>query len=235
VTRRHGAVVVLVSVVALATVWRVLPASSPPIYDGNCIADPYVTLGGSPAPQGASMHFPATSTPFPASEVFTGETPPQAQLLMESGAFDNTVALTVSVDPVAAPAVKPSNGAIEGNVYKFSAVSAAGVAESPRANVLLTIVLRGTKSVPPPVIDRYDGTAWTPLTTQNSGCGNTFLATSTQLGEFAAVAPGGSSPSQPATSGGGIPAVLIIGGLAALLVIAIVVLFTVDRSRNRAR
>jgi hypothetical protein len=215
--------------------WRVLPAASSPIYDGNCIADPYVTLGSSPAPQGASMNFPATSAPFPASEVFTGETPPQAQVLMESGSFDNSVALTISVDPVAAPAAKPSNGTIEGNVYKFSAVNAAGVAVAPRPNVLLTIVLRGTKSVPPPVIDRFNGTAWSPLTTQNSGCGNTFLATSTQLGEFAAVAPGGSSPSPPAASGGGIPAALIIGGLAGLLVIAIAVLFTLDRNRNRAR
>ena len=180
------------------------------------------------------MHFPATTTPFPASEVFTGETPPQAQLLMESGSFDNTVALTISILPVAAPAVKPSNGAIEGNVYKFSAINAAGVASHRVRTCSLTIVLRGTKSVPPPVIDRYNGTAWTPLTTQNSGCGNTFLATSTQLGDFAAVAPGGSA-SQPATSGGGIPAALIIGALAALLVIAIVVLFSLDRSRNRAR
>jgi hypothetical protein len=234
VTRRHGVVVVLVAVAALAAVWRVLPAASPPIYDGNCIADPYVTLGGSPAPQGATMRFPASTTPFPASEVFTSETPPQAQVLMESGSFDNTVALTIRVDPVAAPAVKPSNGAIEGNVYKFTAVNAAGVAVAPRPNVLLTIVLRGTKSVPPPIIDRFNGTTWTRLTTQNSGCGNTFLATSTQLGEFAAVAPGASSPSQPAPSGG-IPGALIIGGLAALLVIAIVVLFTLDRSRNRSR
>src|SRR5580704_10715424 len=84
VRRRHGWVVVIVAVAALAAVWRVLPASSPPIYDGNCIADPYVTLGGSPAAKGATMTFPATTTPFPASEVFTGETPPQAQLLMEA-------------------------------------------------------------------------------------------------------------------------------------------------------
>lgn len=233
-SRRHGWLVVIVAVAALATVWRVLPSASPAIYDGNCIADPYVTLGGSPAPQGATMTFPATTTPFPASEVFTGETPPQAQLLMESGSFDNTVALTISVTPVAPPAVKPSSGMIEGNVYKYSAVNPAGVAVAPRPNVLLTIVLRGTKSIPPPVIDRFNGTSWTPLTTQNSGCGNTFLTTSTQLGEFAAVAPGGTSPS-PTAATGGIPGALIIGALAALLVIAVAVLFTLDRRRNASR
>jgi hypothetical protein len=234
VTRRRGWVVVVVAVVALVSVWRVLPGASPPIYDGNCIADPYITLGSSPAPQPATMTYPASTSPFPASEVFTSETPPQAQLLMESASFDDTTALTVTVAPVAAPAVKPANGAIEGNVYKFSAVDAAGADVTPRPNVLLTIVLRATKSVPAPTIDRFNGTTWTPLTTLNSGCGNTFDATSTQLGEFAAVATG-TSPTQPATSSGGIPAAAIIGALAALLVIAIVVLFTLDRRRNRAR
>lgn len=233
-TRRYGWVVVIVAVAALTLVWRALPAASPPIYDGNCIAEPYVALGGSPAPQGATMHFPATKTPFLASEVFTGETPPQAQVLMESGSFDNTVALTISVDPVAAPAMKPSNGTVEGNVYKFSAVNGAGVAVAPRPNVLLTIVLRGTRSLPPPIIDRFNGTSWTPLTTQNSGCGNTFLATSAQMGEFAAVAPGG-TPSQPAPSAGGTAGPLIIGALGALLVVAVIVLFSLDRSRTRSR
>lgn len=233
-TRRRGWVVVLAAVAAVATVWRVLPVASPPIYDGNCIADPYVTLASHPAAQGATMNFPATTTPFPASEVFTNETPPQAQVLMESGSFDNATTLTISVTPVAAPAVKPSNGAIEGNVYKFFAGNSAGIAVTPRPNALLTIVLRATESIPAPIIDRFNGTAWTPLSTQNSGCGNTFLTTSMQLGEFAAVAPG-ETPSQPTPAGGGIPGALIIGGLAVLLVIAIVVLFTLDRSRNRSR
>lgn len=234
-SRRHGWVVVIVAVVALATVWRELPAASPPIYDGNCIADPYVTLTSHPAAKGATTTYPATKAPFPNSEVYTGETPPQAQLLMEGGSFGNTAAVTVSVTPVPAPALKPSNGTIEGNVYKFSAVNAAGVAVAPRANVLLTIVLRGTKSVPAPIIDRFNGTAWVPLTTQNGGCGNTFIAPSKQLGEFAAVEPGGNSPSPPAASGGGVVGPLVIGALGGLLVVAIIVLFSLDRSRRRSR
>lgn len=234
-TRRHGWVVVVIAVVVLATVWRVIPAASPPIYDGNCIADPYVTLASHPAAKGAATTYPATKTPFPASEVYTGETPPQAQVLMEAGSFDNTVAVTISITPVAAPAVKPPNGTIEGNVYKYAAADASGRAVSPRPNVLLTIVLRGTKSVPAPIIDRFDGTAWMPLSTQNSGCGNTFIAPSMQLGEFAAVAPGGTSPSQPAASGGGVVGPLIIGALLALLVVAIIALFSLDRSRRRSR
>ncbi|MGA7987920.1 MAG: hypothetical protein WCB51_05920 [Candidatus Dormiibacterota bacterium] len=232
-TRRGGWVVVVVAIAAVAGVSRVLPSGSPAIYDGNCIANPYETLGGSPAPQPASTSFPASSQ-FPTSEVFTGETPPQAQLLMEPGTFDNSTALTISITPVPAPAVKPPNGTIEGNVYKFAAVNAAGVALQPKAGIPVTIVLRATASTPTPVIDRFDGTAWTPQPTFNSGCGNTFELTSTRLGEFAAVAPGGSRAPPPAASSGGFPVVVIVGALVLLLVVAIVVLFSLDRGRRRA-
>jgi hypothetical protein len=232
VKRHRGWVVILVAIAALTAVWRVLPAGSPPIYDGNCIADPYRLLGGSPAAQSVSKVFPASGT-FPTSEVFTGETPPQAQLLMEAGTFDNSTALTLSITPVPAPAAKPRNGVIEGNVYKFAALTPAGTEVEPRAGTPVTIVLRATKSVPAPVVDRFDGTTWTPLATFNSGCGNTFETTSTQMGEFAAVGPAGGAP-QPTGSAGGIPVAAIVGGLAVLLLVAVVALFSLDRGRRRA-
>jgi hypothetical protein len=230
VKRRWGWVVILVAVAGLTAVWRVLPAGSPAIYDGNCIADPYRLLGGSPAPQPASRVFPASKA-FPTSEVFTGETPPQAQILMQGGSFDNTTAVTISITPVRPPATRPRNGVIEGNVYKFAALTPTGTELQPRAGV--TIVLRATRSVPSPVIDRYNGTSWTPLTTLNSGCGNTFELTSTQMGEFAAVGP--AAAAQAPGSGGGIPVAAIVGGLAVLLVVAVVALFSLERGRRRAR
>jgi hypothetical protein len=230
VKRRWGWVVILVAVAGLTAVWRVLPAGSPAIYDGNCIADPYRLLGGSPAPQPASRVFPASKA-FPTSEVFTGETPPQAQILMQGGSFDNTTAVTISITPVRPPATRPRNGVIEGNVYKFAALTPTGTELQPRAGV--TIVLRATTSVPSPVIDRYNGTSWTPLTTLNSGCGNTFELTSTQMGEFAAVGP--AAASQAPGSGGGTPVAAIVGGLAVLLVVAVVALFSLERGRRRAR
>ena len=232
-TRRGGWLVVLIAVAALVAVWRVLPTGSPPLYDGICVADPYETLGGSPAPAPASKTFPADGS-FPAAEIFTGESPPQAQLLMQAGTFDNTATLTMSITAVQPPSVKPPNGTIEGNVYRFSVLSSTGAELQPNAQLPVYIVLRGTKSIPAPTIDRFDGTSWTPLSTVNAGCGNTFEAQSTKLGEFAAVGPAGGTPA-PSTSSGGIPAAAIIGALVVLLLLAIVVLFSLDRSRGRSR
>jgi hypothetical protein len=233
VSSRRGWVVILVSIVALTLVWRFLPTGSPPIYDGQCIANPYQTLDGNPAPQPATKTFPASKT-FPPSEVLTGETPPQAQILMEAATFDNSTPVTVSVTPVPTPGVKPPNGSIEGNVYRFSAVNASGADLEPSPSLPVFIILRGLTSSPAPTIDRFNGTSWAPISTLNAGCGNTFEVTSTQLGEFAAVKPGSGAPT-PQPAGGGIPTAAIVGGLALLLIIAVVVLFSLDRRRGAAR
>jgi hypothetical protein len=230
VTRRRGWVVILVSVVALTLVWRFLPAGSPPIYDGQCIANPYETLGGSPAAQPATKTFPKAST-FPAAQVLTGETPPQALILIETGTFDNSTPVTLTITPVPAPALKPPNGTIEGNVYRFSAVNGSGAEIEPAPSLPVFIVLRGLTSFPAPVIDRFNGTSWTPITTLDAGCGNTFEVTAPQLGDFAAVKPGAGGAT-PQASGGGVPAAAIIGGLALLLIIAVAALFTLDRRRR---
>jgi len=234
VSPRCGWVVILVAVAALSAVLRVLPGGSPPIFDGNCIADPYRFLGGSPAPQPVSKVFSA-GTAFPTSEVFTIESPPQAQLLMEAGSFDTSTSVTISITPVPAPSVKPPNGVIEGNVYRYAALTPAGTELEPKAALPVTIVLRATSSVPAPTVDRFDGTTWTPLQTFNSGCGNTFELTTSRLGEFAAVGPSAAGHPQPAGSRSGIPIALIIVGLAVLLLVAVAALFTLDRGRRRAR
>jgi hypothetical protein len=226
--------VILVSMMALTLLWRFLPAGSPPIYDGQCIANPYATQGGTPAPQPASKTFPASSS-FPPSQVLTGETPPQAQILMEAGTFDNSTPVTVSITPVPAPAAKPPDGTIEGNVYRFSALNTSGTELQPASpSLAVFIILRGLTSIPAPTIDRFNGTSWSPLSTLNAGCGNTFEVTSTQLGEFAAVRPGGSATTPPA-SAGGVPVVAIIAGLVIVLVVLVVVLFSLDRRRGAAR
>jgi hypothetical protein len=233
VTARRGWAVVALSVLALTLVWRFLPEGSPPIYDGQCIADPYVTLSSNPPAKGVSQTFPKASS-FPAAGVNTTETPPQAQILVESGTFVNSTPVTITITPVPAPTTKPANGTIQGNVYQFSAVNSSGTELEPLSTPLAVfVILRALTSVPAPTIDRWNGTTWTPLSTFNAGCGNTFEASSVQLGAFAAVEPGGSATSPPA-SGGGIPGAVVIGVLAVLLIIAVVVLFGLERRRNAA-
>jgi hypothetical protein len=222
--------VVALSVLALTLVWRFLPEGSPPIYDGQCIADPYVSLNSNPPAQGITKTFPKAST-FPAEGVNTNEVPPQAQMLVETGTFVNSTAVTITITPVPAPTAKPRNGTIQGNVYRYTAVNASGTELEPVSSALTAfIVLRALTSVPAPTIDRFNGTSWTPLTTYNAGCGNTFEAPSIQLGEFAAVVPASNGTAPPAS--GGIPGALVIGGAAVLLIIAIVALFTLDRRRG---
>jgi hypothetical protein len=233
VTPRRGWAVVALSVLALTLVWRFIPEGSPPIYDGQCIADPYVTLSGSPPAKGFTKTFPAASS-FPAEGIATTEVPPQAQILVESGTFVNSTPVTLTITPVQAPATKPKNGTIQGNVYRYSALNASGTELEPvSASLAVFIILRALTSVPAPVIDRWNGTTWTSLTTYNAGCGNTFEAPSVQMGEFAAVEPGGSGTTPPA-SGGGIPGAVVIGVLAVLLIIAVVVLFGLERRRTAA-
>jgi hypothetical protein len=130
--------------------------------------------------------------------------------------------------------VKPPNGHIQGNVYRFSAVNASGAEVEPVSKALAVyVILRALQSVPAPTIDRFNGTSWTPLDTLNEGCGNSFEVTTGQLGEFATVASAGNG-TPPPPSGGGIPGAVVIGVLAVLLIIAVVVLFGLERRRKAA-
>jgi hypothetical protein len=232
VTTRHGWAVLAVAAVALSLVWHVLPAGAPPIYDGQCIADPYVTLAESPPAKGTTQTFSLQQLQV-AGEVVTDESPPQAQLLLEANTFSSATALTMSITPIPAPDIKPPKGTIQGNVYRFSALTPAGSEVEPATSSLAaTIILRGTTSTPAPTIERFNGKSWTALATFNAGCGNTFEATSTLLGDFAAVATGPAGQ-QPTTAPGGFPGLAIIGVLLLVLIVAVIALFTLDRGRNR--
>jgi hypothetical protein len=225
--------VLAIAAVALTLVWRVLPAGSPPIYDGQCIADPYVTLAGNTPARGVTQTFSPAQLAL-AGEVVTTESPPQAQLLMEASTFISTTPLTMSITPIPDPGVKPPKGTIEGNVYRISVLTPSGTAVEPATSAPpATIILRGMTSTPAPTIERFNGTSWTALSTFNAGCGNTFEATSTLLGDFAAVAPG-SGGSQPPTSRG-FPGLAIIGVLLLMLIVAVIALFTLDRGRGRTK
>ncbi len=207
--------VLCVAATLLAVVWRTLPAASPPLYDGLCLADPYRMLGSSPEPASASRHFAAGV--FRAAEVLTSENPAQAQLLMPGDAFPSSAPLTVTLSPVARPAAPlPPDRTFDSNVYSMSATTSTGATVAPLQP--LTILMRATASIGATrVIERLDGRTWTPLQTVNAGCGNTFEAPTSQLGDFA-VFKIGTAP----TGGGGAPVSLIVGAAVGLVAIALV-------------
>ena len=141
-TARRGWAVVVVAVMALTLVWRFLPSGSPPIYDGQCIADPYVTLSSSPPAKGVDADVPGSQL-LPRAGVNTTETPPQAQILVESGTFVNSTPVTISITPVPAPAVKPTERDDPGQRLQFSAVNASGPSSNPSPSLAVFVILRG--------------------------------------------------------------------------------------------
>jgi hypothetical protein len=225
-TRRQAIVVLAASIIALAIAWRVMPSAAPPVYDGLCTADPYRLLGSNPAPDSASKTYAATAS-FQTSEFTTSENPAQAQVLMTDGTFVSPdVSFTVSVTPVPPPAVAPSDGQLDGNVYRLAAMTSAGMPIQPKEPI--TLVLRATRSTPPRTMERLDGAKWTPLQTFAEGCGDTYEATTDRTADFAMVVT-----SQPPANGGasGPPVAAIIAGTAVVAVAAILLLVRVTRSR----
>ena len=187
-----------------------------------------------PRAAGATKTFPATDDTVSRVARFSpARRRPQAQLLMESGSFDNTVAVTISVTPVAPPAVKPPNGTIEGNVYKYSAVNACGRRSSlPVRTCCSPSCCAGPspfrradhRSLQRHVVDpahHAELGVWQHLSRDIDA---TRRVRRRRSGRHITVADG--------SCGAGIPGALIIGALGGLLVIAVAVLFTLDRRRS---
>ncbi len=126
-----------------------------------------------------------------AFEIYTSETPPQAQVLMTDGTFVSPSSpITVSITPVTPPAGQPGDGVIDGNVYLVSVTTNTGAQLNPVDSAHgVTVLLRGTGSTPGRTMERFDGVSWADLKTLDAGCGNSFEAVSGRLGVFALVVP----------------------------------------------
>ena len=220
----------------LVGVWRWLPAASPPIYDGVCIADPYRLLGSTPPPASTSKTYPPGE--FPTSEVTTDESPAQAQLLMMMDTFGSPATpTTVSITPVKPPAPLPSGLTLDGNAYRMAAVDAAGHTLQPSPQDPMTVVLRGTGATSTRTMYVYDGTVWKPLKTFNAGCGFTFEAVSSALGTFALLYQGSGSQSGGGGSqaGGGFPVAALVGVLIVVVIVAVIGLARLSAGRRGLR
>lgn len=216
---RRGAVAgALLALLALVAVRG--GGSGPPLYDGICVPPTYITLGASPPPPSLSKTLSAgevTST----FEEADSDTSPQAQIIVASGGLappPGSPSATVTITPVKPPAVKPPDGAIDGNVYDFE-VTAGGQRLPVTPNHLVTIVLTATAiGGAQRQVEHFDGSKWTATAkTVASGCGSTYQANSTSLGIFALVVPAGSSPSNGSGGAGG-------GGGATIVIVIVVIL-----------
>lgn len=185
----------------------------PPLYDGVCLPPQYTMLGANPPPPSLSSTLSAgvLASTFERAD---NDTSPQAQIIVAAGSLlapPGAASATLTITPVKPPAVKPADGAIDGNVYDFE-VTAGGRQLQVAANHLVTIVLTATASGGAQrQVEHFDGARWTAAAkTVQSGCGTTYQANATTLGVFALVVQGGSGPSNGGGGGGGSPTVIVI-------------------------
>jgi hypothetical protein len=200
--RRTGLVALGLGIVLIGLAQRLAPLAEPPLYDGVYVPQPYVWFvppaGEKGGAKGAKGSVGVDGSANRLIAVATPEQDPQAQLLATSGALvlpAGTTTVKFSIEPVL-PAELPTDGHIDGNVYRISVTSAAGTALTAPASALVTVVLVCPHTDPDRTIELDTGQGWQKLTTQNQGPG-VWLAVVTQFGEFAVVAPGAATEPYP--------------------------------------
>ena len=202
--RRVG--VLAAGIAALAVAWLVSPPGAPPLYDGVAVAPPYLFYCNPPGSQstaaaGRRETDPLQSGQSPPLAFVTGEPGvPQVQVLVGAGAIvvpTGATDVAIEADPIVPPAILPSDGQIDGNAYQIS-VTAGGQPAPLAPGQVATIVLRGRQGGgTTQVIERFDGHAWTRLTTQPVGQADIFGGNTSAVGIFALVTPGPAATPQP--------------------------------------
>ena len=233
-TARRGWAVILVSVIALTLVWRFLPAGSPPIYDGQCIANPYETLGGTPAPGKATKTFPKAAT-FPPAEVYTNEMPPQAQILI--GGRHLRQLDVCDVEHHAGDAALGKTAERHHRRQRLPDHRGQRIRDPARTAVAVKSGVHhpAGAGIVPCTDDRpfqrhiVDADCHLELRVRQHLRGDVHSDGRLRRGEA------WKWRRHPAPSGGGIPIAAIIGGLVLLLIIVVAVLFSLDRRRTTAR
>jgi hypothetical protein len=211
---RPAALAIVVGLGLAFAAARLSPLRTPPLYDGVPPDEPYVWLDPPPNHPGNPSSNTATVTvtggTSPLVTLDTLELNPQAQLFAPPGGLKlppGTTAITMSIAPVE-PQALPTDGHVDGNVYRITIVNQAGAPATADRSADVTVVLRATDpATAAATIEVYANGAWTPLKTDPEGFGAQFLAIVTGFGDFAVVLPGtgpaGGSGSPPATSSAG--------------------------------
>jgi hypothetical protein len=247
---RHAVAALVIGLGLAFAAAEMAPLPGPPLYDGVVPVEAYRWLTPPPGEHGgaggATATLPVSDGTSPLVALATPELTPQAQLFAAPRALTlppGTTSITVSITPVEAVSL-PTDGHIDGNVYRITIVNQAGVPATAPATASVSIILRAPNATTTEATIRLlkDGT-WQPLKTNAAGLGATFLAVVTEFGDFAltqpgpAGTPGGSggppataapsgeptpAPSGAGTPGGdeGVPPVTIVAAVAIALVLA---------------
>lgn len=240
---RAGWLTAAVGLVLLLLAMRVAPAGHPPLYDGVVIEDPYRYLqppAGKPGkPTAVSDTLALDQGVSPQLYSGTLETPPQAQMIVDRDAFQlpaGTTSIRASITPVKPPG-PVTDGQLSGNVYRFRLTNQAGVDLALHPGTTITLVLRAPNNVANGTIYRWEGTGWARLKTDTGGLIDLYAANVDQLGQFAVVVSGSvtpepsptlpssfslaPSPAPAPTQGGGQTPWLVIGLVAAAILVAV--------------
>ncbi len=238
--RRAGWAGVIIALLALAGVWRFMPPTTPAIYDGACGSQDYRYVSppaGSPAtpkPDPVSKNLTLVNHLQPTTELVTDEAEgdatkaPQAQLIVTEDTFTappEATSMTLSIEPMAAPATQPTDGTLESNVYRFRAtVDSKDVPQTtPGTIVLLATQVDSSDHA----IEQFSNGSWKRINpTVPISCGASFGASVRSLGDFAVVKLGTTAaPATPPDSsappllaaGGALVAIGVLGGVVYLL------------------
>jgi hypothetical protein len=207
-----AALAVISGLAIVVVVQRVAPIARPPLFDGVVVAEPYRWLMPPPGLPGGAKSGSDTEPAAGGFASVTPETPPQAQVIADIGSLDlprGTTSITVSLEPVAPPAVQPADGVIAGNVYRIRVINQRGASIGVKTGSQLTMLFRGPPNLTSAKVETFDGSQWQPLAqTDPAGIPDMFTTLVSSLGEFALVAPSGwtpagakAAPATPAATG----------------------------------
>lgn len=235
-SRLAGILILAVAGLSLALVWRLIPPSSPPLYDGITVVPPYKYVHRPPGlgpehanPTSARQTVRVHKT-SPELYLATKESAPQALLALAQGALripPGVTRITFSIQPVPPPApLAPA--VLDGNVYLFQARANNGSTVTVKPGVGARIELRKTGAEANAVVEQYANGGWQRRQTL-SFVNASYLATNaTSLGWYALVFPNKAAAS---SSNSLLPLVIIGIAIIVLVVIGLIALRVV-RARN---
>ena len=192
--RRLG-LLAMVAGLGLALGAQVAQPVGVPLYDGVVVEEPYRYLNPvgdqTGSPSDFSLNLAVTGGISPRFSAATAESPPQAQLVAQTGAFEllrSDGVLQISIAPIAPPATVPAGRRIVGNAYSFSVADEAGTELRPKpCPGCLSIHLRAPVDAGPASLMRFEAGAWVDVATNSGNIAGGYGANPSALGDYAVV------------------------------------------------